>query len=58
MDELFSPDNPEEFMDALDSLSTAAAAGMSAAIGPAGGAADVGANVIREARKIQERLSE
>jgi hypothetical protein len=58
MDELFDPDNPEEFMDALDSLSTAAAAGMSAAIGPAGGAADVGANVIREARKIQERLSE
>ena len=58
MDELFSPDNPEEFMDALDSLSTAAAAGMSAAIGPAAGAADVGANVIREARKIQERLSE
>jgi hypothetical protein len=58
MDELFSPDNPEEFMDALDSLSTAAAAGMSAAIGPAGGAADVGANLIREFRKIQERLSE
>jgi hypothetical protein len=57
MDELFSPDNPEEFMDALDSLSTAAAAGMSAAIGPAGGAVDVGANVLREARKIGEAVS-
>jgi hypothetical protein len=58
MDELFSPDNSEEFIDALDSLSTAAAAGASAVIGPAGGAVDVGANVLREARKIQERLSE
>jgi len=58
MDELFSPDNSEEFIDALDSLSTAAAAGASAVIGPAAGAVDVGANVLREARKIQERLSE
>jgi hypothetical protein len=58
MDELFSPNNSEEFIDALDSLSTAAAAGASAVIGPAAGAVDVSANVLREARKIQDRLSE
>lgn len=58
MDELFSSDNSEEFIDALDSLSTAAAAGASAVIGPAAGAVDVSANVLREARKIQDRLSE
>lgn len=58
MDELFNPDDADDFMDALDSSSTALGAGMSAAIGPAGGAVDVGANVLREARKIQKRLSE
>ena len=58
MDELFNPDDADDFMDALDSSSTALGAGMSAAIGPAGGAVDVGANLLREARKIQKRLSE
>jgi hypothetical protein len=58
MDELFNPDDPDEFMDALDTASTALGAGLSAAIGPVGGAVDVGANVVREARKVQKRLSD
>jgi hypothetical protein len=57
MDDLFS-DDPEDVINEIDNLSAAVGAGMSAVIGPAGGAADVGANLIREARKIQERLSE
>jgi hypothetical protein len=58
MDDLFNPDDADDFMDALDSTSTAVGAGFSAAIGPAGGAIDVGANVLREARKIQKRLAD
>jgi hypothetical protein len=58
MDDLFNPDDADDFMDALDSASTALGAGFSAAVGPAGGAVDVGANVLREARKIQKRLTE
>ena len=58
MDELFNPDDPEEFMDALDSASSALGAGMSAAFGPVGGAVDVGANLVREGRKAAKRMSE
>ena len=58
MDDLFDPENPDDFMDELDNISSAVGAAVSAAFGPAGAAVDVGANVAREARKIQKRLSE
>jgi len=57
IDDIFS-DDPEDVINEIDNLSAAAGAGLSAAFGPAAGAVDVGANVLREARKIQDRLSE
>ena len=57
MDDIFS-DDPEDVINEIDNLSAAAGAGLSAAFGPAAGAVDVSANVLREARKIQDRLSE
>jgi len=58
MDDLFDPENPEDFIDELDNLSSAVGAGMSAAFGPVGGAVDVGANLVREGRKAVKRVSE
>ena len=45
-------------MNEIDNVSSAVGAAASTFFGPAGSAVDVGANVLREARKIQERLSE
>jgi len=57
MDDLFS-DDPDDVMNEIDRLSSAVGAGMSAVGGPAGGVIDVGANLLREGRKIQKRLAD
>jgi hypothetical protein len=57
MDDLFS-DDPDDVMNEIDRLSSAVGSGMSAVGGPAGGVIDVGANLLREGRKIQKRLAE
>jgi hypothetical protein len=58
VNDLFNPEDPDDFMNEIDNVSSAVGAAASTFFGPAGGAVDVGANVLREARKIQERLSE
>jgi hypothetical protein len=58
VNDLFNPEDPDDFMNEIDNVSSAVGAAASTFFGPAGGAVDVGANVLREARKIQERLNE
>lgn len=58
MDELFNPDDAEDVITSLDALSTAAGAIGSAAFGPAAGAVDVSANVLREGEKIRKSMAE
>ena len=58
MDELFNPDDAEDVITSLDALSTAAGAIGSAAFGPAAGAVDVSANVLREGEKIRKAMAE
>ena len=58
MDELFNPDDAEDVITSMDALSTAAGAIGSAAFGPAAGAVDVSANVLREGEKIRKALAE
>lgn len=58
VNDLFNPENPDDFMNEIDNVSSAVGAAASTFFGPAAGAVDVSANVLREARKIQDRLSE
>lgn len=58
MDELFNPDDAEDVITSLDALSTAAGAIGSAAFGPAAGAVDVSANILREGEKIRKAMAE
>jgi hypothetical protein len=58
VNDLFNPEDPDDFMNEIDNVSSAVGAAASTFFGPAGGAVDVGANVIREARKVQKKLSD
>jgi hypothetical protein len=58
MDDLFDPENPDDFMDELDNISSAVGASASAVFGPAGAVIDVGANLVREGRKVAKRVTE
>jgi hypothetical protein len=58
MDELFDPDDAEDVMGAIDSLSTASGAMASSLLGPAGGVVDVAGNLAREAAKITRAMAE
>ncbi|CAB4164963.1 hypothetical protein UFOVP817_18 [uncultured Caudovirales phage] len=52
MDELFNPDDPEDFINAMDALAVGASGVMSMAIGPQAGVVDVTANLVREGNKV------
>lgn len=58
MDELFNPDDAEDVMTSLDALSAAAGSVGSGLFGPAAGAVDVSANLVREGIKITKALAE
>jgi hypothetical protein len=58
MDELFNPDDPEDFINALDALSVGASGVMSMGIGPQAGVVDVTANLVREGNKVIKAMSD
>lgn len=58
MDELFNPDDPEDFINALDALSVGASGVMTLGIGPQAGVVDVTANLVREGNKIIKAATE
>jgi len=58
MDELFNPDDPEDFINALDALAVGASGVMTLGIGPQAGVVDVTANLVREGNKIIKAATE
>lgn len=58
VDELFNPEDPEEFIDAMNKVTAGASGVMSMAIGPQAGVADVTANLLREGQKVMNAASE
>jgi hypothetical protein len=58
VDDLFNPEDPDDFIGAMESLTVGGSTAMSMAIGPQAGVIDVTANLVREGNKIIKAATE
>ena len=58
VDDLFNPEDPDDFIGAMESLAVGGSTAMSMAIGPQAGVIDVTANLVREGNKVIKAMSD